>query len=70
MAWLQAALRMLLFRKALRLSVSARTSNGVGTIVNLTANDVERLSLLAYGINYLWTSPIQVHHPVLPRDSC
>ena len=60
MCCVQAALRMLLFQKALRLSVASRTSSGVGTIVNLTANDVERLSQLAYGLSYLWTSPLQV----------
>ena len=51
---------MQLFRKALRLPIAARAANGVGTITNLTANDADRLSQLSFGLNYLWTAPIQV----------
>lgn len=56
----QAALRMLLFQKALKLSVAARTSTGVGAIVNLTANDADRISEMTYGVNLLWNAPLEV----------
>lgn len=51
---------MLLFRKALRLSVAARTTNGVGAIVNLAANDADRIADMSWGFNMLWIAPLQV----------
>lgn len=68
----QAALRMLLFQKGLRLSVAARTGSGVGAIVNLAANDAERFTQLAFGFCYLLTSPFQVPlcTACLPQYGC
>lgn len=51
---------MLLFRKSLRLSVAARADNGVGAIVNLAANDVDRICDTSYGVNMIWNAPLQV----------
>ena len=51
---------MLLLRKALRLTVAARTVKGVGAIVNLAANDAERIADLSWGINMMWNAAFQV----------
>ena len=56
----QTGLRMLLFQKALRLSVLARTSNGVGAIANLAANDAERVADMTWGIAFVSICPVQV----------
>ena len=51
---------MLLFEKALRLSVAARTSNGVGAIANLAANDAERVADMTWGVAFVSICPVQV----------
>ncbi|KAK9813623.1 hypothetical protein WJX73_000516 [Symbiochloris irregularis] len=57
---LRTGLRMLLFRKSLRLSVAARADNGVGAIVNLAANDVDRICETTHGANMVWDAPFQI----------
>ena len=65
----QAALSMVLFRKALRLSLTARSSAGVGSILTLVANDTYQVSELLYWTTQLLNAPWQVgaaHFVVLP----
>ena len=61
---------MLLFQKALRLSVAARTSNGVGAIANLAANDAERVADMTWGIAFVLICPVQVRAMAVLCLSC
>ncbi|GAB6030102.1 Multidrug resistance-associated protein 1 [Chamberlinius hualienensis] len=48
------------YRKALRLSNSARKRYTLGDIVNLMAVDVQRLADVAIYFNLIWTAPVQI----------
>ncbi|XP_063229527.1 ATP-binding cassette sub-family C member 3-like [Bacillus rossius redtenbacheri] len=49
-----------IYRKALRISVSARKDSTVGEMVNLMAVDTQRIMDLCHHVNLLWSAPLQI----------
>nr|CAD7588458.1 unnamed protein product [Timema genevievae] len=54
------ALVSAIYRKALRLSSTARKDRTVGEIVNLMAVDAQRLMDICLHVNLIWSAPIQI----------
>ncbi|XP_024943405.1 probable multidrug resistance-associated protein lethal(2)03659 isoform X1 [Cephus cinctus] len=50
----------LVYRKALRLSLSALNQTATGQVVNLLSNDVNRFDMLPLHLHQIWVMPIQV----------
>ncbi|KAL1139319.1 hypothetical protein AAG570_006305 [Ranatra chinensis] len=57
---IRTALISAIYRKALRLSNSARKESTVGEIVNLMAVDAQRFMDLTTYLNLLWSAPLQI----------
>lgn len=49
-----------LYKKSLRISASARTRLGAGTIVNLQSNDAAKIWELPKYLHMLWSAPFQI----------
>lgn len=49
-----------IYRKALRISNSARKNRTVGEIVNLMSNDAQKFQELVMFLNMLWSAPISI----------
>ncbi|KAH1017925.1 hypothetical protein HUJ05_008511 [Dendroctonus ponderosae] len=49
-----------IYRKALRISNSARKNKTVGEIVNLMSNDAQKFQELVMFVNMLWSAPISI----------
>ncbi|XP_011301174.1 probable multidrug resistance-associated protein lethal(2)03659 [Fopius arisanus] len=46
------------YRKALRLSITALGETAPGKVVNLVANDVNRFDIVSVFIHYMWSAPL------------
>lgn len=57
---IRTALIAAIYRKALRMSNSARKESTVGEIVNLMAVDAQRFIELTTYINMIWSAPLQI----------
>ncbi|XP_077284669.1 multidrug resistance-associated protein 1-like [Arctopsyche grandis] len=57
---IRTALTSVIYRKALKLSNSARKETTVGEIVNLMAVDAQRFMDLTAYINMIWSAPLQI----------
>lgn len=57
---IRTALISAIYRKALRMSNSARKESTVGEIVNLMAVDAQRFMDLTTYLNMIWSAPLQI----------
>ncbi|XP_034487738.1 probable multidrug resistance-associated protein lethal(2)03659 [Drosophila innubila] len=57
---MRVALCSMIYRKALRLSLTALSDTSIGQVVNLMSNDVGRFDSVLDNIHYLWLGPLEL----------
>ncbi|KAM8706128.1 hypothetical protein ACLKA7_010417 [Drosophila subpalustris] len=57
---MRVALCSMVYRKALRLSLTALSDTSIGQVVNLMSNDVGRFDSVLDNIHYLWLGPLEL----------
>lgn len=56
----RSALIMLLYKKVLRINTRVRQEMGVGKIVNLMSNDIEKIIQVVWQFHFGWTAILQI----------